>query len=350
MCVLTSLLSSCDFSLGTISQAEPGSLCVYFNHATLPPSSRAELPYLPDTNDFILKICAEDGTTIYNGKFGNAPENIPAQPGTYTVSAYSCNFSEPCFSTPQFGDEQAVIVESGKQACVILECVQTNCGIKLIFDPSFRTEHPQGCIYASSADGKLMYGYGEHRTAYFKPGQVNVSIAEDGQESVLFSRILEPRQILNIKLSYGSKAGTASGIIVQIDTSRNWVSDSFVQNENIPGINPVSALSVSEAKQCAGQTGVWVYGYIVGISTSSSKSVFEPPFSSATNLVIASRATVTDRQSCLSVELAKGDVRDALNLKDNPELLGSQVFLFGDIEPSYYGLVGLKSVSDYRLD
>ncbi|MCQ2174333.1 MAG: DUF4493 domain-containing protein [Bacteroidales bacterium] len=341
-------VNSCDISLDTKGESLPGSIRVHFNSACLPSSSKAEPVCLPDTNDFILKITSADGAVLYDGKFGKAPENIPAQPGSYTVSAYSRVFSEPAFASPQFGDEQVVIVEQGEERCVILECAQTNCGIKLIFDPAFRSEHPQGVTYISSADGKLMFGYGEHRVAYFKPGQINVTLAEDGMENVLFSRRLEAREILNVKISYGSKAGTASGIILQIDTARNWISDSYVQNEDIPGVNPLTALSVSEAGRNIGQKDVWVYGYIVGISTSSSKSVFEPPFDSATNLLLASRATVTDRQSCISVELAKGDVRDALNLKDNPEMLGEQVFLFGDIVESYYGLPGLKSVTAYR--
>ena len=51
----------------------------------------------------------------------------------------------------------------------------------------------------------------------------------------------------------------------------------------------------------------------------------------------------------MSVQLAKGDIRDDLNLVDHPELLGRQVFLLGDIVESYYGIPGVQNISEYRL-
>jgi hypothetical protein len=51
----------------------------------------------------------------------------------------------------------------------------------------------------------------------------------------------------------------------------------------------------------------------------------------------------------MSVQLPAGKVRDALNLVDNPELLGTKVIIKGDVAASYYGLVGLKNCDDYRL-
>jgi hypothetical protein len=50
----------------------------------------------------------------------------------------------------------------------------------------------------------------------------------------------------------------------------------------------------------------------------------------------------------MSVFLPSGKVRDALNLVDNPELLGKKVCLKGDIVESYYGLVGLKNVEAFE--
>ena len=50
------------------------------------------------------------------------------------------------------------------------------------------------------------------------------------------------------------------------------------------------------------------------------------------------------------MQLPTGAVRDALNLVDNPEILGSRLVLKGDVVASYYGLVGIKNVSDYVLE
>ena len=88
---------------------------------------------------------------------------------------------------------------------------------------------------------------------------------------------------------------------------------------------------------------------IVGgdLSSSGTKMNTSAPFDSNTHLTIAERSSIKDKASCLSVELKKGDIRDALNLKDHPENLGMQVFLCGDIVEAYYGIPGLKSLTEY---
>ena len=51
----------------------------------------------------------------------------------------------------------------------------------------------------------------------------------------------------------------------------------------------------------------------------------------------------------MSVQLLKGDIRDALNLVDNPELLGRKVYMKGDIVESYYGIPGIKNITDFVI-
>ena len=78
-------------------------------------------------------------------------------------------------------------------------------------------------------------------------------------------------------------------------------------------------------------------------------SSFEAPFSSRTNLAIASKSSCTNKESCLSVQLSAGEIRDALNLVDNPDLLGRKIWIKGDIVAAYYGIPGIQSISDYSL-
>jgi hypothetical protein len=52
---------------------------------------------------------------------------------------------------------------------------------------------------------------------------------------------------------------------------------------------------------------------------------------------------------CLSVQLPSGELRDDLNLVDNPGLLGRKVCLKGDIVEAYYGIPGIKNISEYEL-
>jgi len=92
-----------------------------------------------------------------------------------------------------------------------------------------------------------------------------------------------------------------------------------------------------------------VSGYIVGGDLTSSSASFEAPFSSRTNILLGSRSSVSYRSSCLSVSLQSGEIRDGLNLVDNPFLLGKKVCLKGDIVEAYYGLPGLKNLTDFEL-
>lgn len=96
----------------------------------------------------------------------------------------------------------------------------------------------------------------------------------------------------------------------------------------------------------------WVKGVIVGSCTD--KTIDSAQFaatdsSSQTNLLIAQSADVTDASKCIPVQLPAGDIRTALNLRDNPGNLGRTVVLCGSNE-KYFGQAGLKSVTKYIFD
>ena len=94
---------------------------------------------------------------------------------------------------------------------------------------------------------------------------------------------------------------------------------------------------------------MWVCGYVVGGDLTSSGISFAAPFRTYTNLAIAASRSIRDRDECLSVSLPVGEVRDGLNLVENPDVLGKKVFLKGNIVASYFGLVGIKDVTEYEI-
>lgn len=339
------LVSACaDFMQSFNRQGE---LIIRFAETTIP-GTRASA--LPDTNDFIITITDSNGKSVYNGDYGSLQEYLPLDEGNYTIVAKSCEFSTPLFDSPQYGDTQVAAVKGGKSTVVTLSCTQLNSGIRLKIDSGFLSAYPSSVLYLKSPHGRLMYSYSEKRIAYFLPGSVNLILADTDKEQTLCSRLLEAQQILTINIGIGSQSAGSNGISVQVDTSRNWLSDSYIiGGDNSGGNDHSDALSVSEAKKHTGEEDLWVYGYIVGGDLSSKSCSFTPPFASRTNLVIASKSSCTDKDACLSVQLAKGDVRDALNLVDNPELLGKQVFLKGDIVPAYYGIPGIQNISEFNL-
>ena len=50
-----------------------------------------------------------------------------------------------------------------------------------------------------------------------------------------------------------------------------------------------------------------------------------------------------NRYNMFAVELPSGDIREALNLVDNRDVLGSAIVVTGNIVESYFGYPGIKS-------
>ena len=302
---------------------------------------------LPDVGTFLLSVTNASGGILYEGPFAQSPDemNIPA--GSYTVSAVSSTFKTPAFDSPQWGDTQVVTVPSGGSVAVDLSCSQLNSGVRLDIDESFRRAFPGGILNLQGEDGSLLYGYAETRTAYFHPGPVSLRLDQGGFTQTLFTRSLQAREILTMRVSANVET-KSGGISIQLDTARNWLTDSFVLGG--PGAGEITeAYDVAEARLHAGEKDVWVRGYIVGVATNTRKVAFSAPFTKSTNLVLGEKAASTELDYCLSVELPSGKIREALNLMDHPELLGRKVYIKGNLESAYYGIPGLKAPSEYQL-
>ena len=300
-----------------------------------------------DVGEFLLTVTDASGKSWYEGAFSDSPDELTLPAGNYTVSAVSAEFDEPAFDAPQWGDTQVVSVPAGGCISAILVCQQLNSGLRLNVDGSFSKAFPDGKLYLKSFEGLLEYAYNERRTAFFLPGKVTVSLDDDGYIQTLFSRTLEERQILTVRLS-ASLDVKSGGIDIQVDTTREWLAENFTLGGSAGG-DVSEAYDVETARAHAGEKGVWVWGYIVGIATNTGKFAFEAPFSKNTNLVLGSRTSSTDKEHLLTVELKSGDIRNALNLQDHPGLVGEKVYLKGDLVSAYYGIPGLKAPSDYQF-
>ena len=357
---LVAALGACDdFGLGSGGQGE---LKWIIEGDGVSTRASAEIP---DTNDFILKVTDSKGNVLYEGSYGDSPESLLVDAGSYTVGIRSADFTAPGFSKPQYGDEQVVVVKAGASVTVRLSCTLQNAGIRLNIAPDFLTSFPDGVLYLKADETRLMYSYSEKRIAYFKPGSVSLLLYQNGKDVTLLSRNLEAREILTLNIS-APNGGTAasSQITVAVDTSKVWHQEDYAiggngsgngssggsGQDNDHGGETDKAYSVAQASSHVGESGVWVFGYIVGgdLSTAGT-TVKTSKISKSTHIAIATRSSVTAKASCVSVELPKGTIREALNLVDHPDLIGSRGYLKGNIVASYFGTTGLKSVTDYAL-
>ncbi len=337
LCLAALSLSSCESFL------EEGSITISFHNL---PVSKSGMQ-IPDTGDFILSVTDSKGKSIYHGRFADSPEQLRVTAGSYTVSAISEEFGAPEFDRPQFGDSQVVVVPPEENVNVLLDCRQTNAGIRILFDDSFILNFPEAVLLLESQDGSLSYGYDEPRTAFFNPGELVASVVEkEGFMQEIFRRNLREREILTMKLSSG-RVPAPSGISLQVDTARIYEHEDFCfGTDNAEDIG--GAFDVLKAKENIGMKDVWVYGYIVGCASGSSSYQFEAPFTKDSNILLGLRTTSREKEYLLSVELKSGALRDELNLMHNEKLLGMPVYIKGDLVSSYFGIPGLKNCKEYQ--
>ena len=107
--------------------------------------------------------------------------------------------------------------------------------------------------------------------------------------------------------------------------------------------------SVSAAIAKGEATGVYVKGYIVGyvegqVFTEGAHFSATGDNVSTTNILLAGSPSETTVTNCMPIQLPKGDLRDKLNLSQNPSNLGKEVLLYGDVT-KYFSVPGLKNTS-----
>lgn len=345
---LLAVLVSCG-RLGEADLEKHSRLCIVFSGG----SELLTKAYLnvPDTTEFHLTVTSSSGKCVFDGLYGDCPESLDVSPGSYLVRIVSEDFDAPAFDVPQFGDEQCVTVPSGGDVAVHLTCTQLNAGIRLFLDQSFKSYYGDAVLYLRSASGGLMYSFAEKRTAYFPPGPVSLLMSRGANDEILMVRELVSKDIVTLKLSAPvSGIGSSDyGISVEVDTARVWINEDLLVGGPSDAHDRQDALTVTDARNAVGQDDVWVSGYIVGGDLTSASASFSPPFKSMSNLLLGPRSSVSDRNSCLSVQLPDNEVREALNLVEHPELLGKRVLVKGDIVSTYFGLCGIKNTVEFKL-
>ncbi|MCR5520118.1 MAG: DUF6359 domain-containing protein [Bacteroidales bacterium] len=313
----------------------------------------------PDLSEYILSISGSDGMSVIRAPWGECPSEFVLDADSYDVAILSSEFDAPCYACPQFGDSRNITLAEGQVAELDLVAAQMNAGIRLIFSESFVANYKEGSVFLRSSQGTLAFGFSETRTAFFNPGSVSLLLNYKGKTSVIHTLTLQAGEMMCLKLSVSETMPKAIPVSmidfhIRVDTSRIWSECTVAWDGTSSGGGttvdvPDQVYSVAEARGMAGKKDIWVSGYIVGGDLSSKSCSFAGPFSARTNMVIADAASCTDRDRCMSVQLSQGDIRNALNLVDNPSKLGKKVCLRGDVVESYYRLPGIQNLSDYRF-
>ena len=112
--------------------------------------------------------------------------------------------------------------------------------------------------------------------------------------------------------------------------------------------NPMTVADVLAASM--DESTVWVKAYIVGnINGSKMENIqFTAEGASATNIALADAQNETNVANCIPVQLPTGDIRAAINLKDNPGNLGKELLIQAQLI-KYFGQNGLKNAAAFEL-
>lgn len=148
------------------------------------------------------------------------------------------------------------------------------------------------------------------------------------------------------KVTTGNNAGDT--LEWDTDTVRPNYNEEGDGSEDIPdvdeeegtgeGEDPYSVMQLITLGEGELDNMVYVRGYVVGsVSRSAiSGSRFGTDEAVRTNLLIADSPRETDYKRCISVGLTKGEMRNAMNLVDNPHRLGQLVTVCGVVSKYMY--------------
>ena len=303
-----------------------------------------------EITDFILRI--HNGyTDVILERIGDLPEQITLSEGTYTIEAYSMDFSEPKFEMPFYSGKTTVVIEAGETKEASIVCSQGNAGIKVVWSGDFSRLYSTYYAQISNDAGYLHYSSEETRTGYFLPGTVSVSIMADGLNINGGTIMLAARDMVTASLRPKETQQGSLIIAISIDETVNEraveiivdpeYQDSYLNSETNP-------YSVAQAIEKQGEEEVWVTGYIVGSKPSANYDFVDGTWLN-TNIVIADDINETDSYKVIFVELTNAAQRNAIGLvgstsQDYSDRLHRRVMIQGNLR-GYQSRNGLRDLT-----
>ena len=304
-----------------------------------------------EITDFTLRI-SDGHADLIKGRIGDLPSQIALPVGTYTIEAYSMEFSDPKFEMPFYSGKTTVDIEAGETNVASLVCSQGNAGVKVVWSNDFPTSFATYEAQITGDQGYLHYSSDETRIGYFLPGKVSISILADGVTINGGTVVLAAKDLLTATLHPKQVPSGKLNIDISIDETVNnrdidvVVDPEYKVNEPNSQTNPYN-IAQAIAKQ--GETGVWVTGYIVGAkpSATSNYDFVNPGTWQNTNIVLADDITETSDTKVIFVQLPAGTYRTNLSL-DKPENLHQKVKIKGNLA-TYFSRAGLTGISGFSF-
>ncbi|MDR1156150.1 MAG: DUF4493 domain-containing protein [Bacteroidales bacterium] len=301
-----------------------------------------------EITDFTLRI--NDGhADAVKERIADLPAEIVLPVGTYTIEAYSLEFSDPKFEMPFYSGKTTVDIEAGETTEASLVCSQGNAGVKVVWAGEFSTKYSTYQAQINCDAGYLNYSSTESRTGYFLPGTVSISILADGQTINGGTITLAAKDMVTVTLRPKETPSGNLSIDLSVDETVNSREVEVIVDPEYTGANSeTNPYTIAQAIARQGENGVWITGYIVGSKPSSGYDYVNSDTWQATNIVLADDITETGDTNCIFVELGSGTYRNSLNLKDHADNLHRQIVIKGNLA-AYQSRSGLKNPAAFSF-
>ncbi len=288
--------------------------------------------------------------------------------GTYGITNNNGSSSEFHIEGLNIGPEPPVLGDG-------TEANPYNCAQVIALNPQSTTDAVESGVWVSG----YVVGYYQDYAPHFEAGgtqRANILISDNPSASAAGQCVCiqlvaqtDARNALNLVDNPGVLGAKVSlkGDVMKYNTLpgiKNTSSYTIDGGGSVTPPNPPVTNDGSEANPftCAEvislnpqstteavKSGVWVSGYVVGYYQDYAPH-FEAGGSQRANILISDNASANAADQCVCIQLvANTDPRNALNLVDNPGVLGKKVSVMGDVM-KYNTLPGIKNTSNYKID
>ena len=141
------------------------------DHVTIEP--------VPDSQDMSFRLSTADGSLSHTWTtFAEYDPSAPFTPGKYVAEGFFGSAQNEGFETPYFYGRTEFELREDEIARPEILCTLGNTMMTVDFDPSV-TDYFKDCEVTlhSHGGGFVVYAPGEHRQAYLRPGDIDVSVA-----------------------------------------------------------------------------------------------------------------------------------------------------------------------------
>ncbi len=194
-----------------------------------------------DVATFSLEI-SQDGQVVKKvSPVGTEVEPISLTSGSYSVRAYSQDFTVPAFDTPVYEGSTSATIASGNETAVAITCKQSNAGIQIEFTDTFLTNHTNYFVTVSQIAGVLTFSSEDviaGRVGYFLPGTATITVTADGVE---YEQEIDLESCRLYNVTIDDAAPVVSG-----DLNVDIIVDTNVVTEDVAVVFPSGVVDYSE--------------------------------------------------------------------------------------------------------